>query len=76
MRLRVPILLERKGLTAYQLAKRSRGRISLSAAYRFARPGGAFRCLSPETLDALCEVLDCEPGSLFEREPAPRRRPS
>jgi DNA-binding Xre family transcriptional regulator len=73
MRLRVPELLQARGLTAYYLATRSEGRISITAAYRYARTG-AFRCLSPEQLAALCEVLDVEPGELFERERKPPKR--
>jgi DNA-binding Xre family transcriptional regulator len=66
MRLRVPELLRARGFTAYRLAVDSGGRISLSMAYRLGRTG-AFRCLSPEQLDALCEVLQVEPDELFER---------
>lgn len=73
MRLRVPELLQKRRLTAYALATRSRGRISMTMAYAYARTG-AFRCLSPEQLEALCEVLEVEPGDLFERRPR-RRRP-
>ena len=69
MRLRVPELLKKRGLTAYSLATRSGGRISMTMAYAYSRKG-AFRCLSPEQLEALCEVLDVEPGELFVRTPA------
>lgn len=53
-------------MTAYQLAIASEDRISMSMAYRLGRTG-AFRCLSPEQLDALCDVLRVEPGELFDR---------
>lgn len=66
MRLRVPDLLHNRGLTAYALATRSGGRISMSTAYYFARTG-SFRCLKPDQLEALCDVLQVEPGDLFER---------
>jgi DNA-binding Xre family transcriptional regulator len=66
MRLRVPELLRARQLTAYALATQSGGRISMTAAYRYSRTG-AFRCLSPEQLDALCEILEVEPGELFAR---------
>lgn len=74
MRLRVPELLEARGITAYQLAKQSDGRISLSAAYRLAR--GEWKCLPEVVLDALCDVLDCTPGDLLLRDSAsaPRAR--
>lgn len=65
MRFRVPQLLRERGLTAYVLATRSGGRISMSTAYYFARTG-TFRCLKPDQLDALCEILGVEPGELFE----------
>lgn len=71
MRLRVPELLRARGSTAYRLAADSGGRLSLSIAYRLAKTG-AFRCLRPEQLEALCEVLEVEPGELFERVPAKR----
>ena len=66
MHLRVPQLLRDRGFTAYTLATRSGGRISMSTAYYFARTG-SFRCLKPNQLEALCEVLEVEPGDLFER---------
>jgi DNA-binding Xre family transcriptional regulator len=66
MRLRVPQLLRDRGITAYILATRSAGRISMSTAYYFARTG-TFRCLKPDQLEALCDVLKVEPGELFER---------
>jgi DNA-binding Xre family transcriptional regulator len=74
VRLRVPELLRVRALTAYRLATDSGGRISMSMAYRLSRTG-AFRCLSPEQLDALCELLDVEPGDLFEHLPRKKRRP-
>lgn len=66
MRLRIPELLAKRGLTAHALAKQSKGRISRAMAYRYVKQRGAFRCLSPEQLDALCEVLAVSPGELFE----------
>lgn len=66
MRLRVPELLEKQGITAYQLAKRSDGRISTSTAYRLA--AGEWGRLSPDVLEALCDVFGvADPGKLFER---------
>lgn len=73
MKLRVPELLEERGLTAYALAKASDGRLSLSTAHRLAR--GEWKCLSAEVLEALCEVLEIDdPGPLFERDAGKRRR--
>lgn len=66
MRLRVPELLDEAGITAYELSKRSGGRISLTVAYRLAR--GEWKCLPAETLEVLCDVFGIEdPGPLFER---------
>ena len=34
---------------------------------------GTFACVKPDQLDALCEVLDVEPGELFEHRPQAKR---
>lgn len=68
MRLRFPELLEARDLTAYSLSKRSDGRISLSTAYRLVRQRGAVKMFDAGLLEALCDVLDVEPGDLLERE--------
>jgi DNA-binding Xre family transcriptional regulator len=72
-RLRLPELLQERGLTAYGLAKLSNGALSRSMAYRLVAERGAFRCLSPEQLDALCDALGVPPGELFERRPAAKK---
>lgn len=64
--LRIGQLLEKRGLTAYQLAKQSDGRISRSTAYRLAN--GEVERLSSETVAALCAVLKCKPGDLFAED--------
>lgn len=64
--LRIGELLERRGLTAYQLAKLSDGRITRSTAYRLAN--GEVERLSSQTVAALCEILKCKPGDLFAEE--------
>ena len=74
MRVRVPELLEERGLTAYAVAQASGGRISLSALYRLVRAGGRVRFLDAALLDALCDVLDVGPDALLERETAPKRK--
>jgi DNA-binding Xre family transcriptional regulator len=67
MKLRVRELLAERGITAYELAKRSRGRISESTAYRLA--ANEWKQLSSSVMDALCDVLDiADPGPLFARE--------
>ena len=74
MRLRLPELLKTNGLTAYALAKQSDGRISTSLAYRLAKSHGVFGSVRPQTLAALCDVLEVEPGKLFERISAAKKR--
>lgn len=72
MRLRVSKLLEERDLTAYALAKRSNGRISLPMAYRLA--GDDFERISRRILEALCDVFEVEDvGLLFERGPRRNR---
>lgn len=73
MRLRLPELLEARELTAYALAKQSDGRITRSLAYRLVSDRGTFKCLRPEQLEALCDLLEVSPGELFERA-RPRKR--
>ncbi len=68
MRIRLPELLEEHGVTAYEVAKRSNGRISPSTLYRLTRERGAVGLFSADLLEALCDVLDVEPGELLERE--------
>jgi DNA-binding Xre family transcriptional regulator len=68
MRLRIPELLESRGLTAYALSKQSNGRISLSAAFRYVQNRGRMRYFDSDMLETLCEVLDVAPGELLERE--------
>jgi DNA-binding Xre family transcriptional regulator len=74
MRVRLAELLESRGLTAYAVAQQSDGRISTSALYRLLKSDGRARYLDAELLDALCDVLDVDPGELLEREPARRAK--
>lgn len=55
-------------MTAYELAKASKGRISLAAIYRLSKNGGRARYFDAKMLDAICDVLRVEPGKLFERD--------
>ena len=68
MRLRLPELLKERNMTPYALAKASGGRISASTAYRLVRQRGEVKLFEAELLDAMCDVLDVEPGKLFERK--------
>lgn len=73
MRLRIPELFTEKGVSAYRVAMSSDRRISLSTVYRLKRDEGRLETFRNDMLEALCDVLDVEPGDLFEREkPAPR----
>jgi DNA-binding Xre family transcriptional regulator len=74
MRLRLPELLNERGMSAYALSKQSKGRISMSTAYRMARLSGRVQNFDAELLEALCDVLAVEPGELLERDSAKRRR--
>ncbi len=72
VRLRVRQQLKKRGWTAYRLAKESG--LSMTLAYRLARPGGRFGRLDRKTLDRLCTVFQCQPGDLLEWVPDRRRK--
>ena len=67
VRIRLPELLKEHELTAYEVAKRSGGRISTSALYRLNSVKGRVDLFSATLLEALCDVFNCEPGELLER---------
>jgi DNA-binding Xre family transcriptional regulator len=69
MRIRLPELMEAKGLTAHALSVQSAGRISITTAYRLVANEGKLEKMS-DILEALCDVLQVEPGDLFERDGA------
>ncbi len=68
MRLRIPELLTTRNITPYAFAKRSGGRVSLSTVYRLVERQGRLQTYSSDLLDTLCDVLEVEPGELFERD--------
>jgi DNA-binding Xre family transcriptional regulator len=71
MRLRLPELMAAKGLaTAYQLAKASAGRISMTNAYRLVDTEGRTERIDMATLEVLCDVFNVGPGELLERDAA------
>lgn len=74
IRLCVGDLLEERGMTAYQLAKESDGRISLSAAYRLTEGNAGTFPPSWEMLETLCEILKVDVADLFQRVPQKRSR--
>jgi DNA-binding Xre family transcriptional regulator len=74
VRIRLPELLEQHDSTAYGIARDSKGRIQPSTLYRLARQRGRVKYFDSELLEALCDVLDVEPGELLEREGKRRGR--
>jgi DNA-binding Xre family transcriptional regulator len=81
IRIRLPEAFDEQGLTAYEVAKRSRGRLQASTLYRLVRQRGQVRFIDAELLDILCDILSTRPGELLERaetaathEPARARR--
>lgn len=74
MRIRLPELFDEHHTTAYAIAQQSGGRIDQSSLYRLARKRGVVRYIDADLLEALCDVLDVEPGQLLEREAAKRSR--
>ena len=59
---KVAQVLKAKGWTAYRLAEEAG--ISRTVAYKLAR--GDVQRFDLETLDAVCQVLGCQPGDLLE----------
>ncbi len=74
MRYRLPELLKERDWTAYKLSQVSKGRISLSTAYRLVRQKGKVKQFDGALMDALCEALEIEVGVLLEREGAKRSK--
>jgi DNA-binding Xre family transcriptional regulator len=69
MRLRLPELMKaRKMTTAYQLAKASNGRLTVTTAYRIVAANGHPDRIDMRTLDILCDVFGVGPGELLERD--------
>jgi DNA-binding Xre family transcriptional regulator len=67
VRLTVPDILSERAMTPYALAKLVEGRVSRSAVYRMA--AGEKVSLGLDEIAALCDALEVEPGTLFERVP-------
>lgn len=75
MRLRLPELLEQRGISGYRLAKLANGRLSLSTVYRLLRRRGRFDRITAEHLAAFCDALDVGPGELLDRRKVRRSGP-
>ena len=67
MRIRLPEVLIEHEITAYEVAKRSDGRVIPSTLYRLIRQRGRVRMFDGVLLETLCQILNVEPGALLER---------
>ena len=67
MRIRLPEVLTEHKITAYEVAKRSDGRVIPSTLYRLIRQRGQVRMFDGALLETLCEILNVSPGALLER---------
>jgi DNA-binding Xre family transcriptional regulator len=67
VRIRLPEVLTEHKVTAYEVAKRSDGRVIPSTLYRLVRQRGRVRMFDGALLETLCDILDVEPGALLER---------
>jgi len=73
VRLRIPELFDERGWTAYEVAKRSRGRLAERSLYRLVERRGQVESVSARTIDTLCEILGVGPGELIEVQKRPVR---
>lgn len=76
VRIRIPELLKAQKpdpWTPYRLSLESKGRISMSTAYRLNRNKGRVKTFDGDLLETLCDVFNLEPGELLERDPKGRR---
>ena len=67
MRIRLPEVLTEHDITAYEVAKRSDGKVIPSTLYRLVRQRGQVRMFDGVLLETLCEILNVEPAALLER---------
>jgi hypothetical protein len=74
VRIRLPEVLTEHEITAYEVAKRSDGKVIPSTLYRLVRQRGQVRMFDGALLETLCEILNVEPGALLERGGRRRRR--
>lgn len=62
----VDVMLARRKMSVGELAER----IGITPANLAVLKNGRARAVRFSTLEALCEVLDCQPGDLLRHEPA------
>jgi DNA-binding Xre family transcriptional regulator len=60
-------VLTEHDITAYEVAKRSGGKVIPSTLYRLVRQRGRVRMFDGVLLETLCQILNVEPGALLER---------
>lgn len=68
MRLRIPELLEERGLTPYFLVQQTEGKISLSTAYRYVRQRGHLATFDGALCELLCDAFGVTLCELLERD--------
>lgn len=72
VRLRIPELLKKRRMSAYALSQRLEEAKpkawSRSLVYRVAREGGAFKCLSPQQIEALADAFGVKVCDLFTED--------
>lgn len=66
MRLRFPELLKEHELTAYEVAKRSKDRISRSWAYRAKKKRGKLGTFGASEMEALFDIFGGDLNKIFE----------
>jgi DNA-binding Xre family transcriptional regulator len=64
VRLRIHEIMKARHITAYALSKGAH--LSYPSAWRLSRQEGQFRRLHADTLNALCEFFELQPGALME----------
>lgn len=69
IRLRIPELFEERGVTPYQVARDSAGRLDEGTLYRLQRQRGQLAHVNTATLQALCDYFNVPPGELFDYVP-------
>jgi putative transcriptional regulator len=73
VRWKIAGLLKRRGWTAYRLAQETG--ITVPAVYRLAKQNAQMGRVEGDTLDKLCDALQCQPGDLLEHIPdKPKRK--
>ncbi len=71
LRLKIPELLTKRGLTAWGLHKAAPDAITATMAYRLVRQQGYLETFPRKTLEALAVVLNCPPGDLLTFDTPP-----